>query len=319
MKGISFYSTTAKKNSKKSELPNKNINKLDRKNYLFATKEEANDYIKRTKHSIRDILFVDIEKKRDFNLFEVFKSTINNKILPYKPNDITLEAADLLILVENNYEITDKNIVIFGAGNIGTKLAIRLAERNSNVFIWDKNPKKLKEIILGINHILPKGSNKIKKFNKKQKYQIGVSFIGAEKIIDLEYTDYFENESLIIDGGIGNYTEEFIDVSNKKNSKVIRLDVRIGNRNLEVHVNNYLHGVPLDIGRCQKDKYSYVAGGMIGKRGELIVDSLVNPKVILGVANGYGGIIAPNQMTELEKERINLLNEYISDNYKAGN
>lgn len=312
----SFYSTTAKVDSKMQSLPDKNINLKNRKNQLFATSNEIENYFKKKLLKKMDCYFVDIERKRELNLFKEFSKQVGSNILPYKPNDITLEAVDLLILKKVGYNLEGKKIIVFGAGNIGSKLSIRLAERNAQVFLWDINEKKLNEVMTGINHILPKETTKINCYKKEKIYDICVSFLGAEKIIGENFMKNFYENSFIVDGGIGNFTPEFIKCAIEKKIELIRLDVRLGDRILEAHVNNYLNDLPIEIGRNKIEGISYVTGGMYGEKGEIITDTLTNPTKIIGLANGIGGLIPAEQITEIDNERIKIFNEIISNTKK---
>jgi len=43
-------------------------------------------------------------------------------------------------------------------------------------------------------------------------------------------------------------------------------------------------------GKKRVDNFHIVAGGYIGNKGDVVVDSITNPTKIVGIANGEGGL-----------------------------
>ncbi|CRH22660.1 hypothetical protein [Carnobacterium maltaromaticum] len=310
-----FLSTTAKKGYTYKRLPDKLINSEIMENFLFNNLEELKRFVNEYSFQESEVFFADIENKQGFVLYDEIKKLTNNQVLPYKANDVTLEAIDLLVLHNEKLCITGKNILIFGTGNLSSKLAIRLAERNANVYIWSKNEKKAQKIIEGINLFLPKGSPKIELFKKAIKYEIAISFISANRIIDSSFLSFFKTNALVIDGGIGNFTIDFIRKSEEKKIRMLRLDVKHANGYLEYLLNSYVNmNFQEQIGRKEVLELglSIVSGGFIGYKGEIIVNNLIKPSEIIGLADGLGGVLDEKLYSREERRRLEHFNEYIS-------
>ena len=101
-----------------------------------------------------DYIFLDAEKKFHQNfrtmvlrltLKDLEKEMIKkSKILIFKANDLTLDAIDIFlsqITLDDIRGMGNKKITILGAGNLGSKLALRLVERGANVCINRRNKK----------------------------------------------------------------------------------------------------------------------------------------------------------------------------------
>jgi hypothetical protein len=58
------------------------------------------------------------------------------------------------------------------------------------------------------------------------------------------------------------------------------------------------------LGRVDIADKHLVSGGLMGRRGDLVVDNIYNPHAILGIADGHGAFVHECDYTE--KERINL-------------
>ena len=128
-----------------------------------------------------DSVLVDVEEKQgvqvdiDSKLVEHFrikystKSKINSilsavcsiikkdRIIEYKPNDLTVDAVWSFLSAKLNH-LSGKNIAILGCGNIGSKLALKLAESGVNVIMMRRNSLKGESIVNAINLIKPSAS-----------------------------------------------------------------------------------------------------------------------------------------------------------------
>jgi hypothetical protein len=56
--------------------------------------------------------------------------------------------------------------------------------------------------------------------------------------------------------------------------------------------------------RRKYKKYNFVSQGILGAKNDLIVDNIYNPKKILGVCDGRGGL---QNLSNLEKKKIILV------------
>ncbi len=309
---IIFISTTSKHNTPFIELPQKYIfDKLNR-NVLISDKEVLIQFL--YDNDTDETLFViDCETKQGISLFDVARSIDGINCIPYKPNDITLDATDLILLDFFDDILTNRNIGIYGTGNIATKLAIRLAERNANVYIIGRNQTKVDNVVNCINQITFNNSS-IDSFKENNKLDCLVSFVSGSEVIDSSFLKYLTDDGLCLDGGIGNFTKEFISKGNKLGLDIRRVDVRMGDIMLEAYIrsrlNNPFHNY---VGRKIYQDITLVGGGIIGKENDVIVDNISNPKTVIGLADGFGGVKRKDCLSDIEKERIRKINEYIRE------
>src|SRR5699024_9515459 len=162
-----------------------------------------------------------------------------------------------------------------------------------NVHLVGRNVGKVNILVDTLNYIKPQYSDASAfAFNshKKHSYDGMISFVSAEKVVTEAYADYITPEGFAIDGGIGNFSGEFIALCLEKSINVTRLDVRLGNEFLSASIkslskeNSFFEEV---MGVEKYEELEIVAGGIIGQAGSIIVDKIKEPKQIIGVANGY--------------------------------
>lgn len=310
-----FISTTSKHKLDFLELPQKNILNQSCRNVLISNKEKLIDFL--NENAADDITFViDCEQKQGISLYDIAKDNSNFKCIPYKPNDITLEAADLSVLNYFNNSISGLNIGVYGTGNIAAKLAMRFAERNANVFLLGRNIEKVKVVQELVNQTTFNQSN-IKIMSEDIKLNGLISFVSANEVIDEKYLKYLSPNALCLDGGIGNFSKGFISKGNPIGYEIRRIDVRMGDKILEGHINS-LTDNPFHqyIGRkVVNEDITIVGGGIIGKENDVIIDNISNPKTVIGLADGFGGVKRIDSLNEIENERIQKINEYIRENH----
>lgn len=299
-------STTSKHNRPVLQLPNKIINGQISENFLVNDVNYLEKLIQKLNSD--DIIITDIEDKGSHILYEkVYKS---NKI-DYKPNDLTMEAADLAIFNYFNRNPLEKTVGIYGTGNIAFKLALRLSERNFEVHIFGRNREKIKICVDALKQVTFNESLIIEG-NYNSKIDAFIPFVSAEEVITEEYIDILNVNSLCLDGGIGNFSKGFIKSALDHGHEVRRLDVRQSQEIMDGYVNSRLNSqFDKIIGRDEIGGYSVVAGGIIGQDGEVIVDNITNPQKVIGIANGIGGVKSVTVLNDDEKSKIQKVQQII--------
>ncbi|MEG9296024.1 NAD(P)-binding domain-containing protein [Mangrovibacillus sp. Mu-81] len=313
--------STARKSKKFSILPNRTINNMVASSILITDQYTCNHILGLVDGKV-PVILADIEGKQDVNIFASAKKVIrHSRIIPYKPNDMTLEAADVLLNKHFNYDLINKNILIFGTGNLAGKLALRLSERNASVTISGRNQQKASQLANLINILLPKFShNTVKAFthNKSDENQFDalVSFVSAERVLNSNYFKYLTPDALVVDGGINNLSEELIELKNHKDLSIIRLDTRIGLPFVESFLNAFDNDFFQNVvGEKKIDGVNCVAGGIIGSHGDIILDNISSPTQVIGVANGLGGLKDEGEYNSADKRQLSILQQRIlSDN-----
>lgn len=303
-------STTSKHDTDILKLPDKSIFDDLNSNFLVSNLKNLKKIIER--YNQKDTYFLlDTEKKQGISLYD--EANVSNKI-DYKPNDLTMEAADLTLLNYFDKNISGKSVAIYGTGNIAFKLALRLSERNANVFLYGRNKNKLNICVEALRQITFDG-NLIHYGNEKAKVDSLVSFVSGDEIIDIKYLGILKQKSLCLDGGIGNFTKEFIRLSLEKEHEVRRLDVRQSQEIMDGYINSRINSeFDKVIGRDIINNQSIVAGGIMGRYGEIVVDSITEPSKVIGIANGIGGVKNESELNSEEHIKIEEVQSYIEQN-----
>ena len=97
--------------------------------------------------------------------------------------------------------------------------------------------------------------------------------------------------ALLYDGGIGSLEREAVPAAEGRGIRVVRVDMRPSLAATALELIG-IHRIVQDrMGREMWDGISVVAGGLIGRVGEVIVDSIHRPTRVIGIADGRGGIL----------------------------
>lgn len=244
-----------------------------------------------------DYILIDAEiKLKNFSEFvkQISKYVTKSKILLFKNNDLTASSADILISKIYN-DISDKKISIIGAGNIGSKLSLKLAERGAKVYLASEDIKKTKSVTKCINSLKSKYSTgtifakDLQQIAKNTDLLIGLTPISD--IINSKMIQAINDNGIIIDGGVGNISRHAIKEAAKKGIQIIRLDTRAGfagEISMLFETEKLLEEIQ---GKAKLNGIEVVAGGIYGKNGAVVLDNILKPKKVLGIADGKGGIL----------------------------
>ncbi len=316
-----IVSTSSKFTVQLSRLPDKKFNQKLYCNFLITNPDDLLNLLVEFDGKIKTIL-IDVERKQPIDLMKIAMETVKESvILPYKPNDVTVEAADQLVLHFTGVDLRQKKVLIYGTGNLAFKLALRLLEREADVLIVGRNQEKVKSIVEVLNLVKPR-------FSEASAYEFDfmedstivdgfVSFVSGEQVVPAEWCKYIRPSGFAIDGGIGNFEGSFIAKALEDKIAIVRLDVRLGNLFLEASVEALSGGNSFfteTMGVKELNGYQLVAGGIIGEAGSIIVDAIQKPTQVIGVANGYGGLKSEEQFTELDRRNLHNAKETLLSN-----
>jgi hypothetical protein len=263
-----------------------------------------------------DYIIIDAEQKITGlkNIVKIIiKQTSQSEVLTFKSNDSTADATDSLI--SNLFFIPmDKKIGIIGAGNIGSKVALKLVERGYDVSLSCRTLKESKKIALALNLIKPK--NCLKKIIPKDSATIAknchllIGFTNGIPAITSDMVQQMKKNGIILDGGIGTIESEAISQALKKEIKIIRLDITpsfTSSMTLLFKTKNHLNEV---FGNKKIKGIEVVSGGYYGKYGDVVVDNITKPTQLIGIADGRGDIMRHNFSNEFKKN-IETINHWI--------
>jgi len=286
--------------------------------------------IVKTIDGLVDYIFVDSEKKisdkysinkAPSNIERAVKETVvDSQLISYKANDLTVDAADSFIA---EYFLTDisgiggKKTAIIGAGNVGSKIGMKLVERGSDVTLYRRDVKKLDLIVDYINSTKSKytvarayGSHSALEASNKADILIGSA--SGVAVINEEIISSIDDKTLIVDAGKGSIGRDALLLAHSRKIEVYRLSVESAIEGMVLSLISTHNSFNNLVGRDIFDGVKVVSGGLIAGENEFVVDNYSNPKIIYGLGNGMGDF-----NRKLNKEMLDALNKL--DNFINGN
>jgi len=254
-----------------------------------------------------DYFLLDTESKSSIRNFlqQCEKHIKSTGILYYKPNDITVECVKNYFLFN---KIKNKNILICGVGNIGTKLALGLSEISNNIYLKSSDQKKSKKIaetiklIAKTDRVIEVLGNK----NLKIDYIIGTS--AGVPVITKKEIKLLSSKGVILDVGNGSVDKSILN-------KTINNGVKIYCTNIieeyKVFIEFLLSQENQDLieDRSVIDGYSFIKVGMVGKKNDILVDNPKKIGKIYGICNGSGDLLYGKNIDK----RLKKINKVIDD------
>lgn len=308
---IFSIASTAKKEAKPYLTPMRITQDFILSGCVVFSQEQILDLLKKIDGKI-DFVLADAEKKilscsaePDYTLIKTNErddsKTISNisreyllrtKVYEFKPNDLTVNAA-WSFLSQRLDSISNSRVIIIGAGNIGSKLALKLAECGADVKISRRNTAKAGFITKGLNLIKPENtgskisiSSDIISDASDANVLIGTS--DGVPVINKKLVQKLKPDCLIVDLGKNTLTRGAVDQAFKSSMSLYRTDVTPA---LEAFVYELLRTreiLKYTCGRKDMGFFNIVGGGFFGSAGDVVVDCITRPTQIFGVAKGNG-------------------------------
>jgi len=266
-----------------------------------------------------DVIFVDVENKLKSckNLFKkAFSVVKKSKIYPVKGNDFSADAAFSIVYTQLG-TLSGKKICVIGAGNIGSKVGLKLVESGAKVFIINSTQHSTNRVTNAINSLKPVECTYKAIATTKKDLPYGldcvIGFTRGIPVISKDLVLLIRKNGFILDGGSGTISLDGIKEAKKKQVKVLRLDIRMG---FASYVNLMINSEKLIskiTGIKKITDFNIIAGGIIGNLGDIVVDDISKPKKIFGVSDGKGGLL-DDQISH--KKNVKIVHEIIKANKK---
>ena len=246
--------------------------------------------------------------------FEYIKKS---KVFEFKPNDLTVNATWSFLSQRFRF-LSGKKICILGAGNVGSKLALKLVECGAEVHLHRRDSYKGHQIAHGLNLIKPEGviANIHFHQNIMQASFLSDILIGASNgytVINSNVVNSVKKNCLIVDLGKNNLTKKAIKIAVQHSIEVYRTDVTPA---IEAYIHEVLKMQDIlenSYGKKDLGFFNIVSGGFFGNFGDVVVDRINNPKRVVGIAQGDGSLKAT--LSSKDQSNINRLKkEYDIEN-----
>lgn len=267
--------------------------------YLMATSElkDKSQILQVVKaiDGLVDFIIIDDEKK-DEKLIDILpkvkKVVKKSKVLTYKDNYTWIQAIDNFI-AQLQKDLLGLKIVILGLNDLSKKLSISIAERGAKVYLCDRK-KEVFDIVEALNLIKLKTTpyriqGSLKPEHTCRSARIIIGFDLKQQITD-KMIKKMDGSGVIIDAVFGTLTPEAIEVAKQKGITIWRTDMRAalaGEITTVLRTNNLMNS----IGKGSIGNIPIVAGGYMGDKGDVVVDSISNPTQVIGIADGFGSIL----------------------------
>lgn len=228
------------------------------------------------------------------NISHAVLPIIDNKIyFPYKANDITVDAVWTFVASFVG-DLSGKNILLVGLGNIGSKLSLKFVESGADVSVIGTREYRDLAIINSLNTIKNKAvlaqihlSNSIE-FSALRADVIVLAASGGEVFWGKE-AECSVQCKLVVDVGKGNLSEDALEVFHGKGIAVWRADISDYLPTMISQSKIIKYDAFKKFGFRLVGEYKIISGGWVGRVGDVVVDNFNDPKTIIGICDGKGG------------------------------
>lgn len=249
------------------------------------------DIIHEAKGIIDTIIFDNVVKRSNsYSIVkELYYLAVKYEIPVLTYNDFDSWASSAVNLIKSNEKssLANKDILIVGKNYLATRVILQLIDCNANIYMLKSDYDNLDLPYIHTTSLTVNSFN-LKIDDTKQDFDL---LLGC-----CLHTQYSQLDSLadyhfgsIYDVGVSNFSEEFITAHKLKGCKTIyRSDDRAGIASVVLNLmetNYLLHHC---MGRKSVAGINMVAGGIIGDYGDVVIDSIENPRQVLGIAYGDG-------------------------------
>lgn len=236
---------------------------------------------------------------------EVLKTT---KFIPYKSNDLTVNAIEQMIsswFISRKKMMNGSAIAILGCGNIGAKLALRMVESGLEARLFRRNQKVLSKISNGINAtISPANLARSVFFDDATEAATGADIVvglaPGVAVVSPLVIGQMKPSGLIIDGGKGCVSPNALEFARLKGFLALRADVRSAFAGFAVTALSSQSFFYDGLGHREVGGANLVGAGLLALEDEVVVDHISKPRRILGIADGSGELYREHSRTQSE-------------------
>ncbi|NUM88089.1 MAG: hypothetical protein HUU37_02690 [Bdellovibrionales bacterium] len=254
-----------------------------------------------------DLLLVDTEVKNSITDLEqrVRHCAGATPVYGFKPNDLTVDALDAF-LSRKVPDLRGVTVAVLGMGNLGGKISLRLLERGARVQVWGRNAARVRSIAQGLS-LLAKGSGTIDVSALPERCLEGAQVVlGTSAGVPVWERGWAKKiQGLVIDVGNGCFGEAGIRELHAAGMEVYCLNFMPGYRGF-LECFEATEALVFGLGRRSVSRgVNLITPGLVGRRGDILVDRLENWTRIVGVCDGTGGVLKNDEAAPfLERMKV---------------
>jgi hypothetical protein len=193
---------------------------------------------------------------------------------------------------------------------------LRLLERGARVVLWDESKEKSEQAVALLSGWTKLDGSLMKSHvSRLQPEEQGVDILVGtalrQPVISASLIECLKDGGMVMDAGVGTLTPEAIDAAVSRGLRLYRLDMRAGLSGQITVGLETLGLVTKVIGQGQVAGVDVVAGGMIGKRGTIVLDAIGEPTRVIGVADGHGHLLDAREAAAYERVIVQVKAELV--------
>ncbi len=200
--------------------------------------------------------------------------------------------------------------------SVGTLLS-RKRQEGVVLILADNEDTEIMNLSLKQQGISVVSNNVIRKDNNELSRVTAIVSFGAEyaRVLTAVHVPLLSKNAVIYAARPDSFPPSFWEAALAEGLSVCRVDSRTGfsaEISLVIETKKMI-GV---MGSVTLSGVSVVAGGIIGRRGSVVVDSIKNPTRVIGIADGLGGILPPEKETPYLEIKEKVKEQIIKNMYK---
>jgi 4-hydroxy 2-oxovalerate aldolase/long-chain acyl-CoA synthetase len=118
-----------------------------------------------------------------------------------------------------------------------------------------------------------------------------IAFHQKEPVVSLEVIRALPSDAVVFDASIGSITSEAISWGVEHGIRIVRPDMRAALAGELASLLGTSRITDQLMGRGEIAGVPVVGGGLIGRKGDVVVDSVINPSRVVGIADGQGRVL----------------------------
>jgi hypothetical protein len=203
-------------------------------------------------------------------------------LLLYSDHEMWARATTSHLTMLFDSDIAGKTFAVCGVSSLAARVAAALHEQGVRV-VLDLSDGGSTGGLDGVT-LAPLGS-------ALQEADAVVSLSPRRPLVGPDEVAAMRADALLYDGGIGSLEREAVPAAEARGIRVVRVDLRPSISATALQLIQTRRIVHEFMGREEWEGVSVVSGGLIGRQGEIIVDSISRPTRIIGIGDGKGGIL----------------------------
>ncbi len=259
------------------------------------------DFIIEKAKGIIDKIVLDVDYKREASA-EIINAVRRQSIIP------VMEYSDLKMWGDSSVDFVLQNerdnrplrILLLGHSYLTTHILQNFLMRNVDVYMFAEDYGE--DFALDDNLHMTLCSRRLHKVMKEKEFD---AIIGSN--LKKEYACErlsFVSAKHIYDIGLLNFSQEYVNHALDSGMDVYRFDNRAAVSCVVLNLMETDELIRHVMGRTEIADIHLVSGGLMGRRGDIVVDHIHTPSSVLGVADGHGSFVHEYHYTEEDRRKL---------------